>query len=329
MDLSFSRKAAAVSLADASYDPKRLALLHMGASLLLNLVLLVLNFLVDQSIQNATGLEAMGNRAVLSTVQSVLSFAGSVALPFWQLGFFYAALELAQNRSAKPESLTEGFRRFGPAARLFLFQMAITFAVVFVSLQVGSILFSFTPGYAETLRKTQDILEAAQASGVATVDEALLMELLPEMTPAYILGLIVLLILGIPLFYRFRLAQFALMDDAPGARSAMAASARYTRGNRLSLFKLDLQFWWYYLAQLVFAGVAYLDVLLPAVGVTLPVSAEVLFFGSFALHAVLQLGLAWAFAAKVQTAYAHSYFALKAATPPPPQAPQMPQVQQT
>lgn len=325
MNFGFSRKAADDSLSRASYDPKKLTLLHMGASLAVNLLLLVLNFLVNRSIDSTTGLDSLGNRAVLSTLQSVLTMTVNIAMPFWQLGLLYAALRLARNQDARPLCLLEGFRRFRKGARLFILQLVLIFGVVFISLQVGSILFSFTPGYADTLRRMQELLDAAAAAGATTVDETLLMELLPDMIPAYVIGGVVLLILGVPLFYRFRMAQFALMDDAPGARKAMVASARMMRGNRWSLFKLDLSLCWYFLGQLAIGAVAYLDVLLPAVGVQLPVSSDVLFFGAFLLYGLLQLGFAWAFTARVQTVYAHCYYAMKAAVPPAPQVPQMPQ----
>ena len=113
------------------------------------------------------------------------------------------------------------------------------------------------------------------------------------------------------------MAQFAIMDDAPGARKAMHASAQMMRGNRFSLFKLDLHFWWYYAAQVLIAALAYLDVVPAALGLTLPVSQDVVFFVGFGLQMVLQLALAWGFAAHVQTSYAHCYEALKAAVPPP------------
>lgn len=325
MDLRFSRQAAADSLAHAAYDPKKLAVMHTGAALLVSLVLTILNYVINRGIAGTGGIANLGNRAILSTVQSVLSLAGNLALPFWEIGFLYAALRLARRQSAQPAGLLEGFRRAAPVARLYLLQFALYMAVAFLCLQLSSILFSFTPFFDTTMTSMQQILDQAVNAGATAIDEALMTQLLPYLVPIYVLFFVLFAVVAIPLVYRFRMAQFAIMDDAPGARKAMGASARMMQGNRLSLFKLDLHFWWYYAAQLIISGIAYLDLLLPALGITLPLPEEVVLFGSYGLYLVLQLALAYSCASYVQTTYAHCYCALKAAVPPPPQPTPAPQ----
>lgn len=319
MDLRFSTKAAADSLAKASYDPKKLAAIHAGGALLLSLVLTVLNFFLNRGIDDAAGIANLGSRAILGTVQSVLALAANIALPFWEIGFFCAALKLARGQRAEPVDLLEGFRRLGAVARLYVLQFGLYLLVAIACLQLASIVFSLTPFFETTLASVQAILDEAMAQGATTLDAQILEKMLPAMMPIYVIFFILLAVVAIPLAYRFRMAQFAIMDDAPGARKAMGASARMMRGNRFSLFKLDLRFWWYYAAQVLIAGLAYLDVVLAALGVALPVSQDVVFFLGFGLQTVLQLALAWGFAAYVQTTYAHCYQALKAAVPPPPQ----------
>lgn len=323
MDLRFSRQAAADSLARAAYDPRRLTLLHTGVSLAVSLVLTLLNFLLSRGIDETGGLAGMGDRAILGTLQSIVSLVGTVALPFWSFGFPFAALIWADNRTAKPRDLLEGFRRLRPLMRLLLLSFLWVFGVVFACLEVSSILFSLTPFYQSNLTAMQSVLEQAMASGVTTLDEAVVMELMPMLMPVYGIFLILLLVVGIPLFYRFRMSTFAILDDAPGARKAMGISNRMMKGNRLALFRLDLSFWWYYLGLALISVTAYLDVLLPALKIRLPISQDLLFWGVFGLNFVLQLLFAYAFNARVQTAYAHCYRALKAAMPPPPQ-PMMP-----
>ena len=323
MDLRFSRQAAVDSLNRAEYDPKRLVLLHTGVSLGVSLVLTLLNFLLGLGINETGGLAGMGSRAILGTIQSLLTLAASLALPFWSFGLPYAALIWADNRTAKPRDLFEGFRRLRPLLRLLLLSFFWIFGVIFACLEVASILFSLTPFYQENLTAMQGVLEKAMANGATTVDEAVLMELIPMFMPVYVIFLILLLVVGIPLFYRFRMSTFAILDDAPGARKAMGLSNRMMKGSRLALFRVDLSFWWYYLGLYLIAGIGYLDVLLPALKIRLPISQDLLFWGVFGLNLVLQLLFAYAFNARVQTAYAHCYRALKAAMPPPPQ-PMMP-----
>ena len=318
MDLRTMKDAAAHSLATASYDPKKLAALHTGAALGLSLILTVINFLLTRSIDGAGGLAQLGNRAVLSTVQSLLSLAGTLALPFWEIGFLAAALRLCRRADAQPRDLAEGFRRMGPVARLYLLQFGLYLLVAFAAMQIAGVLFSFTPFLDNTLKTMQQVLEQSSSAGQAVLDEAALQAILPALIPMYVIFFLVFVVVAIPLFYRFRMASFSLMDDAPGALKAMASSSRMMRGNRLRLFKLDLSLWWYYGAQLLIAGVAYADMLLPALGISLPLSADALFFITYAVHLLLQLALAWSCASYVQTTYAHCYDALKTAVPPAP-----------
>lgn len=318
MDLRTMKSAAADSLAAASYDPRKMAVLHTGAAALLSLVITLLNFLLTRSIDSTTGLAQLGNRAVLSTVQSLLSIAGMLALPFWEIGFLRVALGYVRTTQVGSGDLAEGFRRMGPVARLYLLQFGMYFLVAFGAVQVAGILFSFTPFMDRSLVAMEQMLEQTAAAGQTVLDADALTALLPTMIPLYVLFLIVFAAIAIPLFYRFRMAGFALMDDAPGARKAMGRSSRMMRGNRLRLFRLDLSFWWYYGAQLLIAGVAYLDMLLPLVGISLPLSADVLFFIAYIVHLLLQLALAWGCASQVQTTYAHCYEALKDAAPAPP-----------
>lgn len=306
MDIRHTKDAAARSLAAAAYPPKKLALIHTGAALGLSLVLTVVNYLLAQNIDSAPGLSGIGTRTTLSFLQTVLSLAGSVALPFWEIGILRAALCISRQESATPGTLMEGFRRAGPVLRLLLLELAVTMALIFASTQIASTLYLLTP-FSDGLLEQMEIM-AESTQGQLIVDEALLSQLLPNMMPIYILSAAVLLVVGIPLFYRFRMARHAIMDDgATGAFAAMKASSRMMRGNRLTLFKLDLSFWWYYGAQLLMALIAYADTLLPMMGISLPLSGDTTFFLFYGIHLLLQLVLAWTSVSYVQTAYAHSY----------------------
>lgn len=317
MDMRSMKGVAAKSLAVASYDPKKLAAIHTGAALLVSLVLTVLNYLLTRRIDTTAGLSQLGTRAVLSTAQSLLTIAGSLALPFWEIGFLYAALGMARQTHTGPKSLAEGFRRMGPVLRLFLLQGIMYLIVAIACVQVAAIVFSFTPFMENMLQAMRPILEQA-ATEQFVMDEATMKALLPAITPLYVILGILFIAVSIPLFYRFRMSQFAIMDDAPGALAAMKASGRMMRGNRFSLFKLDLSFWWFYALRILITVIAYGDVILPALGVTLPVSADTLFFVCYGIHLLLQLALAWKYASYVYTTYAHCYDTLRNAESPAP-----------
>lgn len=325
MDMNALRSAAVQSLDRSSYDPKKLAAIHAGASLLVSLLLTVINYFLGNAIDGAGGLANLGNRAILSTVQNVLATASGILLPFWEIGFLYAALRLCRTQDPQPLDLLEGFRRFRIIVRLYLLEIGLVFLLIFACAQLSTILFTFTPFMENTVLAMEEISQQANSAGLETLTNEQLMAILPSLAPLYVIFIGLLMGLGIPLFYRYRLAHFAIMDDVEKARVALRLSAILTRGNKWKLFRLDLRFWWYYGAQLLIAMVAYTDVLLSQLGISLPVSGTVIFFGSYAVHLLLRLLLAWQFTGMVQTTYAHFYDDLKQNPPVPPQPKPLPE----
>ena len=76
---------AAERLASASYDPKKLILIHSGVQVALALLLALVQYLLDRKIGDTGGLGGMGTRSVLETIQAVLTIAQMTAAVFWQL----------------------------------------------------------------------------------------------------------------------------------------------------------------------------------------------------------------------------------------------------
>ena len=107
-------------LSEASYDPKRLALIHAGVALACSLVLTVINYLLSGGIAGTGGLDGIRTRTILMSAQSVLSLVLTVGMPFWEYGFVAAAMGYARKEQVGPRDLTRGFRQFGPLLRLML-----------------------------------------------------------------------------------------------------------------------------------------------------------------------------------------------------------------
>lgn len=317
------KAAAAEALTAAPFDPRRLALLHTGAALALSLILTVLNFILTRRIGDTGGLAGMGIRSVLSTAQNVLILLPIAVTPFWEAGFFRAGIRMARKENASPETLLEGFRRFGPVLRLALLKTALTVVVGILSMNISSGIFLLTPlsnGLAQAL---EPMLTAQEF----VVDDAFMQALIPTMTPMLILMGIVFCALMLPIVYRFRMAEFAIMDErGVGALQALGISNRLMRDNRMALFRLDLSFWWFYGLQFLFTAVGYGEEILALMGISLPVSPDVAFFGFYILYLVCQLLLAWRAGSIVQTAYATAYDALReeAAEKPAPLVRQFP-----
>lgn len=315
MDYQTLRHAAKDSMNKAPYNPKKLALLHILAIIALSLLLTVVNFFLSRGVNSTSGIGGLGNRAIWETAQVSLSLVNLVITPMWSIGFLAVALRTARWSNAEPGDLLDGFRHWGTVLRLYLLQFLIYMLVAFACSQVATILYSFTP-FIEELSQIALQTTAAGQSG-----ELDLLALMPSLIPMYIIFFVLFAIVAIPLFYRFRMSFFAVAEGEQSARRALGISTRLMRGKRVSLFKLDLHFWWYYGAQLLLAALGYAGTILDLTGLTLPVSRQVVVYGAYGIYLVLHLILGWQLSLSVETTYAHCYDQLKAELPPEP-APQ-------
>ena len=301
------------SLTEASYDHKKLILLHTGALLLLSVTVNIISFLLGEKIDESGGLGGLGVRGILTTVQSVLNLLPLAALPFWQMGYVYTTVQIARKKPVGPETLLEGFRKFFPVLRLKLLMAGMYMLVVFLTTQVGTMAFMMTPWATPMMSAIFAYSENPEdPSLMAAVDAAAVEAAVPMLV---IMG-VIFLALAAPLFYRFRFAEQFLMErPLKGAVGAMKASSQLTAGERMGLFRLDLSFWWFYLLAGVSALLAYADMILPWLGIQMPFSEGVNYFLCLALYAVSQLALHWWRKNEVSVTYAQVYADLQ--NPPP------------
>lgn len=291
---------AKAALEEASYDPKKLMLIHSGATIALSLVLAAVDYLLQQGISDTGGLGGVGLRSILETVQTVLLYGQVAALLFWQIGYVHVSLRIGRRQSVAPADLLEGFRRFGPVLRLQLMMGLLLTGVVMACAYLASMIFAFTP-YGSVVMEAYEI--GSEAAMMAAMEET--------MVPLMVILLVVLLILAVPYYYRLRMASFSLMDDPNGgAIMAIRKSRYFMRRNRLNLLKLDLSFWWFYALQFVTTLVADGGYILPLLGVELPWSGEASYYIFLLLCYVCQLVLYWWRGNEVQVTYAMAYEAL-------------------
>ena len=319
LDTGAIRQKAGERLARASFDPKKLALIYAGAAFGLSLLITVLDLLLLRGIGTTGGLSGLGMRSVLETIRTVLQYILTLALPFWEFGFLFTALAMARGTDNRPAGLFEGFRRFGPVLRLQLMQGILYFGIGMICMYAGSALFYMTPLSADMMELLEPILAADGT--VEQVEQALAQlpaeQLMQTVWPALALGGVLCVAVLLPLHYRLRLAGFFVMDEPRmGAMLAMIASSRYMRGHRMQWFRLELRYWWYYAGLLLSAVVCYGDMLLPRVGVELPVSGDAAWLLFYVLGALAQFLLDWQARSRVQTAYALAYEELRQQEPP-------------
>ena len=291
------------TLAETESNHKKLVLIHSGVMLALTFVLMLIDLLLSQKIGTTGGLGGISTRSTLATIQSALRLAQLAIIPFWQVGYTFLTLQLSKKEPVSFKTLTEGFLRLGPVLRLFLLQLVLYVIIGIVCVNISTTVFMMTPW-------SEPLFEIAQAmqQGVQYTNEALLAATAEFAIPLTVISLAIFLGVSAPFFYRYRLAMYSLLDDDQTmALAAMRNSRILTKGHRMAIFKLDLSFWWFYACELLVAALAFLDLILPSLGVTLPIPQEAATFLCFGIYAAAQLGLHYWRKNEVNVAYAQVY----------------------
>lgn len=297
-------------------DNQRIVLFYTLPALILPLIVMAINLLLDWQLDSTGGLSGIDRRNTLETIQAVLSTAVRLVLPFWQLGLVYCAMAISREQKPSKNQLFEGFHRWSAALRLMLLR---TFRYTFGCLGgifLGSAIYTMTP-LSNTFFAASQTLANDPSYANATAEE--LMAAVINLTGFgnillyYILCILGLALFFIPLFYRYRMSNYILLDsEHPQALLSIHESTRMMRGNAVRLFKLDLHLWWYYLLAALTSVIAYGDLLLPLLGVTLPFSEQWAFVIFALLSTAVQLAVYYLFAGQVETVYACAYESLKA-----------------
>ena len=283
---------------------RRLVLMHSGIIVLADLLVAALTFWMDNWLSNTTGLGSFGMRSGISTAQTLLSMVYSLAIVFWLFGYLQVALQQARGRTADPQELTTGFRLFIPVLKLHILRYIILFAVVFGCIYGGTLILTVTPLSDKAYELLLPVMEAG--GDITAIDPALMLD---AMIPMFIGYAVLLLTIGVPVFYRLRMAEYVLLDNPEaGARHAIQQSRRLTKGNCFRLFLLDLHFWWFYLLEAVIGALFCFGMLLPAMGVQIGQTAS--YFVSFIVYLGLQLALYTWKKSELQTTYALTYESL-------------------
>ena len=306
------KQSAASALSESAYPYRKLFAIYSLVSISFTLLVAILDYLLTSGAIVTDGIAGVQNKAILTMVQTVIQWAGSVFLPFWRYGLLFAAIGLAAKAEVNPRNLLAGFRRFGPLVGLMILTAIMAFILAVVCYPISIFLFFLTPA-------AKLILEPAMAfaeTGQELTPEVLEQLITPQVEMAAIIYLVifavVFLAVYIPLFYRIRLAEYFIMDmPGVGAFQSILLSWKACKKNGFALFLLDLSYWWYYLLSAIPVIVCDALVLLPQTGITLPVDQSTLLLVSNLAYAVCVVLITALIAPRVQTTYAAAYHALK------------------
>lgn len=306
------KKTALRRLRDAQAE-KRVAAVYAGLTLGLSALVVLLTLVLELLIDQSGGLGGMGRRTVLISLQNILPV---IAIPVnlcLELGYQAAMLRAARGQYVSPQSIRLGFDRFWVLLRCVLLESAILFGTCLGAIYLGSLIFMMSPFSDRAMALLQPLLENATVLSPQVIpDSGVYDQLMGAMAPAFVLCLVLAAVLTVPLAFRYRMAQYVIIDK-PGIPAMMALrQSRYMmKGNAGKLLKLDISLWWYYVLDVLARLLCYGDVILALVGVSLPWSDTVSYYGFFAVYLAVQFAIYYFLRNRVETAYAIAYDSIR------------------
>lgn len=315
MDLRNRREIKTLALQRLKDSPSQQKIVLIYGALILGLAALVTvgDYVLGLQIDNYGGLSNLGKKSMLSSIQSMLPFAQSLLSLCLELGYLAAMLRIARGMYTSPQTLRLGFDRFWLLMRCTVFKGLIMTGVLFSCLYFGMMIYMLTPfsdaavDIVAPLMSQISVLDAG-----IVIDDATYSALVTAMAPGFVICGVLMLLLGVPILYNYRMVNYIIVDKpAIGALMALRESKIMMRGHRMELLKLDLGLWWYHLALGGITVLCYLDVLLPMMGVELPLSETVAYFASYGLYLAASFAVYFFLRNRVEVAYALAYDALK------------------
>ena len=276
------------------------------------------NYWLSVQISKTGGLGSMGIRSVLSTAKTLLPIVQLVAVMCLDLGYRSIMLRTARGQYASPNGLRLGFDRFWVLLRCELLKGLIYFGVAMVSVYAAVMIFMITPLSQSATDILTPLVTGAAASGQTSLmlDDATYTGLMSAMMPALAISGVLFLALSAPLFYRYRMTDYILIDrPGTGAAAAMRESRKMMKGNCWKLLRLDVSMWWFYAAMAIASIVCYGDSILSALGISLPVSCTAAYFLFFAAYLAVAFAAYYFLRNRVEVAYALAYDSLKPREP--------------
>ena len=307
------RTTARDTLAANPGNPRLVVLIYIVITSVCTLAVSAALLALDNRIAQTGGLGAMHLRSILSTIRTVLPLVQTIALWCLQLGYQNASLRMARCQAAAPRDLLKGFSCFGPLIRSILLQNILYTLVYIGCVYAAALILLPTPLLADFYELVTPLLADPEAfSNALYTDMALMEQVVLSLAPVLLLSMVIFLFMAAPIFYRYRMANYCLLENPwKGAMAALAESIRMMKGRRVSLLKLDLSFWWFYLGQGLAGAVFCFDILLALLGVNLPLSPVAVHYVFYALSLFLNGLLCCFFMNRVETTYATVYETLR------------------
>ena len=292
---------------------KKIVVIYAALVLGLTALTALTSYLLGLQMDNYGGLSNLSKRSLISSIQSMLPFAQSLLTMCLDLGYLAAILRIARGMYTSPQTLRLGFDRFWLILRCSIFRGLILMGAMLACMYAGVIIYMLTPFSKAAMEILSPIISQVSLLDTGIViDDATYALLMKAMLPAFGICGILALAVGAPIYYSYRMVEYVVIDKPGiGALIALRESKKMMRGNRLQLLKLDVSLWWYYLPAAAATVLCYGDVLLPMLGVELPVSSEVAYFGFYGLYLAASFGVHYYLRNRAEVCYGLAYEAVK------------------
>lgn len=282
---------------------RQVTLIYTGLALGLSALVTLIVSALDHTIAQSTGLSGMGNRAMLSTLQTILPLGLNLFLSCLGLGFVAAMLRVSREQYVSPQTLRLGFDRFWVLLRSTLLQAAVYLAICLPIGYLALAIYMITPWSDSLIDGVMALARENAAISVADYDQ-----LLSAMEPCMAFCGLFMAVACLILSYRYRMVNYILIDKpGTGAFAALRQSRTMMKGNCNALFKLDLRLWWYYAATALTMVASNLDRIVPGM---FP-SEAFGYWASYVLYLLLCGGIYCFLRSRVEVTYCFAYDALK------------------
>lgn len=299
---------------ESGQQPKQVVMVYAAIIAGLSLIMNAVQYFVSNRMSGAGGLQNIETRAFLNTISDVLPIALRIVLVFVTFGYTAAMLRIARRQYASIKTLKAGLDRIGKILLTRVLIILILFGLSYVAMGIFMVT-PFSNGFRAAILP---IISEVTASSAASVDTNALVEsmmyntaLMDSLLPMMIIYVVLIIPVYLILAYLYRFVDFILIDQpACSALEAMRQSRVKMRGNLVQMFKIDLSFWWYYLLRALTVLILYLDVVFAMLGIPLPGSGLVQYYGLMVLSLAADAAVTILFQNRFQVTLSLAYDAV-------------------
>ena len=126
-------KVKAANRLSSGKDPQRVVLVYSAVAALSALAVNVIRYFLQGQISKTGGLQNIGTRSLLSTLDSVLPLIQTLVLMCLALGYTAAMLRIVRRQFVSEKTLKAGFERFWVLLRTRLLEMLLYGAIAFAA----------------------------------------------------------------------------------------------------------------------------------------------------------------------------------------------------